>query len=55
MTTAVGTEAKFEDLVTHFIYLERDAVAAYDFAIWSCPCFTGHSGGCDLSCDELAW
>ncbi len=22
---------------------------------WSCPCFTGHSGGCDLSCDELAW
>lgn len=21
---------------------------------WSCPCFTGHSGGCGLSCDELA-
>ncbi len=22
---------------------------------WSCPRFTGHSGGCGLSCDELAW
>lgn len=21
---------------------------------WSCPRFTGHSGGCGLSCDELA-
>jgi len=22
---------------------------------WSCPCFTGHSGCCGLSCNELAW
>lgn len=22
--------------------------------MWSCPRFTGHSGGCGLSCDELA-
>mgnify|MGYP003671038404 FL=1 len=22
---------------------------------WSCPRFSGHSGGCGLSCDELAW
>ncbi|WP_420535903.1 helix-turn-helix domain-containing protein [Cereibacter sphaeroides] len=21
---------------------------------WSCPRFTGHSGGCGLGCDELA-
>lgn len=26
-----------------------------DAAIWSCPRFGGHSGGCGLSCDELAW
>ena len=23
-------------------------------ALWSCPRFTGHSGGCGLICDELA-
>jgi transposase len=22
--------------------------------VWSCPCFAGHSGGCGLSCNELA-
>ena len=27
----------------------RDALA-----LWSCPRFTGHSGGGGLSCDELA-
>jgi transposase-like protein len=25
-----------------------------EMAEWSCPRFTGHSGGCGLSCDELA-
>jgi len=27
----------------------------YDTRKWSCPRFSGHSGGCGLSCDELAW
>jgi|GEM_PF-6610022 len=26
-----------------------------DTMLWSCPRLTGHSGGCGLSCDELAW
>ncbi len=30
MVTTVGNEAKFEDLVTNLIYLERDALAAYE-------------------------
>ena len=33
MATTVGTEAHFNDLVTNLIYLERDAIAAYDSVI----------------------
>ena len=29
MTTTVGNEANFDELVTNLIYLERDAIAAY--------------------------
>lgn len=30
MATTVGNESNFNDLVTNLIYLERDAIAAYD-------------------------
>lgn len=30
------------------------ALADLNRQIWSCPRFTGHSGGGGLSCDELA-
>ncbi len=33
MTTTVGNESKFDDLVTNLIYLERDAIAAYESTI----------------------
>lgn len=33
MATTVGTETAFTDLVTNLIYLERDAIAAYDSTI----------------------
>lgn len=33
MATTVGNESDFESLVTNLIYLERDAIAAYDSAI----------------------
>lgn len=33
MATTVGNESRFEDLVTNLIYLERDAIAAYDSSI----------------------
>ena len=34
---------------------KRDAVAQItERGYWSCPRFAGHSGGCGLSCDELA-
>ena len=33
MATTVGTETSFNDLVTDLIYLERDAIAAYDASI----------------------
>lgn len=33
MVTTVGTEGSFTDLVTNLIYLERDAIAAYDTSI----------------------
>ena len=33
MATTIGTEDRFTDLVTNLIYLERDAIAAYDATI----------------------
>ncbi|WP_299815608.1 ferritin-like domain-containing protein [uncultured Jannaschia sp.] len=33
MVTTVGNEATFDKLVTNLIYLERDAIAAYDSSI----------------------
>ena len=33
MATTIGTEDRFNDLVTNLIYLERDAIAAYDATI----------------------
>lgn len=33
MATTVGTESSIEDLVTDLIYLEHDAIAAYDATI----------------------
>ena len=33
MVTMVGNEASIEDLVTNLIYLEHDAIAAYDSCI----------------------
>ena len=33
MATTVGTETEFTKLVTNLIYLERDAIAAYDSSI----------------------
>ena len=33
MATTIGTESAFTDLVTNLIYLERDAIAAYDSSI----------------------
>jgi rubrerythrin len=33
MATTVGTEGDFKDLVTNLIYLEHDAIAAYDSTI----------------------
>lgn len=33
MATTVGTESDFKDLVTNLIYLEHDAIAAYDSTI----------------------
>jgi len=30
-------------------------LAELEAVYWSCPRFSGHSGGCGLSCDELAW
>lgn len=33
MATTVGTETEFTELVTNLIYLERDAIAAYDASI----------------------
>lgn len=33
MATTVGTETSFEKLVTDLIYLERDAIAAYEASI----------------------
>ncbi|SPJ25390.1 hypothetical protein PAA8504_03241 [Palleronia abyssalis] len=32
----------------------RDSCYFKDSRDWSCPRFSGHSGGCGLSCDELA-
>lgn len=33
MVTTVGTESRIEDLVTSLLYLEHDAIAAYDSTI----------------------
>ena len=33
MATTVGNEANFDELVTNLIYLERDAIAAYEATI----------------------
>ncbi len=33
MVTTIGTESSFNDLVTNLIYLERDAIAAYESTI----------------------
>jgi len=42
------------DVVVFDIDIER-RLQAIASGYWSCPRFTGHSGGCGLSCDELAW
>jgi hypothetical protein len=37
-----------------FVEVVPNADPIRDSGFWSCPHFTGHSGGCGLSCDELA-
>ena len=34
--------------------LMADMMLSSIIIIWFCPCFTGHSGGCGLSCNGLA-